>query len=272
MVTDQNKAINTVPLIKWAGGKRKLAKALLPLFPEHQTYIEPFCGGAALFFMRPRPCKYEIINDINGDLINLYRVVKNHPDEFFRQFEWSLCSRQLFNEWQEQPTHYLTDIQRAARFYYLQNLSFGGKVSKVRYFAVSTHDYHGLRIHLLKQRLHAAHQRLAKATIEWLPWQECMARYDRPYSFFYIDPPYWRLHGYGVPFKWTEYEELANTMRHLKGKALLSMNDHPDIRALFADFSQNTVQTIYCIGKENNTPVNELIIANYPIEKSASLL
>ncbi len=67
------------PVVPWMGGKRRLAKHLLPLFPAHQTYVEPFAGGAALFFMK-QPAKVEIINDVNGELVNLYRVIKNHLD------------------------------------------------------------------------------------------------------------------------------------------------------------------------------------------------
>ena len=77
------------------GGKRRLAKHLLPMFPEHSCYVELFSGGAALFFMRPVPAKVEVLNDINGQLINLYRVVQHHFDEFVRQFEWTLTSRDI---------------------------------------------------------------------------------------------------------------------------------------------------------------------------------
>lgn len=73
------------PIIPWIGGKRKLAKHILPLFPEHTCYVEPFCGAAALFFMK-EPSKAEILNDINGDLVNLYRVVKYHLEPLFKEF------------------------------------------------------------------------------------------------------------------------------------------------------------------------------------------
>jgi len=81
----------TKPFFPWIGGKRRLIKHILPLFPEHTTYVEPFCGGAALFFAKP-PSEAEVINDINSELVNLYRVVKNHLDELVRQFRWDLVS------------------------------------------------------------------------------------------------------------------------------------------------------------------------------------
>ena len=115
------------PVIPWVGGKRRLAKHILPLFPAHTCYVEPFCGGAALYFLK-ETSKVEVINDVNGELINLYRVIKNHLEEFVRQFKWALTSRQVFEWTKATPTEVLTDIQRAARFYYLQTTAFGGRV------------------------------------------------------------------------------------------------------------------------------------------------
>lgn len=126
--------VNTV--IPWVGGKRKLARKLLPLFPMHSCYVEPFCGGAALFFMK-EPSKAEVLNDINGDIVNLYRVIQNHLEEFIKQFKWALTSREIFRWLKDTPPEVLTDIQRAARFYYLQKLSFGAKVDG-RTFGTST--------------------------------------------------------------------------------------------------------------------------------------
>ncbi len=69
-----------VPVIPWIGGKRRLAKHLLPLFPDHKCYVELFCGACALFFARP-PADVEVINDINGDVVNLYRVIRHHASD-----------------------------------------------------------------------------------------------------------------------------------------------------------------------------------------------
>lgn len=104
---------NPMPVIPWMGGKRRLAKHILPLFPAHTCYVEPFCGAAALFFMK-EPSKAEVINDVNGELVNLYRVIQHHLEEFVRQYKWSLVSRQIFQWLQATPEATLTDIQRAA--------------------------------------------------------------------------------------------------------------------------------------------------------------
>ena len=117
------------PIIPWLGGKRRLADKLIPLFPPHECYVEAFCGGAALYFLRPVPAPVEVINDVNGELVNLYRVVQNHLEEFVRQFKWAISSRQVFKWQQMTRPETLTDIQRAARFFYLQHHAFGGKVA-----------------------------------------------------------------------------------------------------------------------------------------------
>ena len=111
------------------GGKRCLADRLIPLFPPHECYVEVFAGGGALYFLRPQPAPVEVLNDINGDLVTLYRVVQNHLEEFVRQFKWALSSRQIFECQKMTRPETLTDIQRAARFFYLQHHAFGGKVS-----------------------------------------------------------------------------------------------------------------------------------------------
>ena len=92
------------PIIPWIGGKRRLARHILPLFPAHSCYVEPFCGAAALYFMKA-PSEVEVLNDINGELVNLYRVVQHHLEEFLRQFKWALTSRQIFKWLQATPPH-----------------------------------------------------------------------------------------------------------------------------------------------------------------------
>lgn len=115
------------PIIPWIGGKRRLAPHILPLLEGHTCYVEPFCGAAAIFFLK-RPSDVEVINDINGELVNLYRVIQHHLEEFVRQFKLALTSRRVFEWEQAKVPSTLTDIQRAARFYYLQRNCFGAKL------------------------------------------------------------------------------------------------------------------------------------------------
>lgn len=252
------------PILPWPGGKRRLAARILPLFPEHTCYVEPFCGAAALLLARPEPAKVEVINDINGDLVRLYRCVQHHLDEFIRQFRWSLTSREMFKWSQLQNVETLTDIQRAARFYYLQHLSFGGKVAG-QHFGTATTGPVGINLLRIEETLSMAHLRLARVIVENLPWLDCIKRYDRPHTLFYLDPPYWQTEGYGVPFPWEQYALLAEVMGRLKGKAILSINDHPDIRKCFAAFPMMEVSTTYTLGRvaESRVRRGELVITSW---------
>ena len=233
------------PIIPWIGGKRRLADLLIPRFPEHKCYVEVFAGGAALYFLRP-PADVEVINDINGDLVNLYRVVKIHLEEFVRQFKWALSSREIFKWTQDTLPAGLTDIQRAARFFYLQHHCFGGKVQGQTWGTATTAP--PINLLRIEENLSAAHLRLAGTFIERLHWRECIERYDRPHTFLYLDPPYWQTEGYGVAFPFAEYQAMAEVMAKLQGKAMLSINDHPEIRACFAGFHMESLDISYTVG------------------------
>jgi len=100
----------------------------------------------------------------------------------------------------------------------------------------------------LEETLSAAHLRLASTYIERLDWKDCMRRYDRSHTLFYLDPPYWQTEGYGVEFPWDEYVAMAELMRSIKGKAVLSINDHPDVRACFAGLQMDEVPIGYTVG------------------------
>lgn len=250
------------PIIPWIGGKRRLAKHILPLFPDHVCYVEPFCGAAALFFMKA-PAPAEVVNDINGELVNLYRVVKHHLEEFVRQFKWALTSRKIFEWTQDTPPEVLTDIQRAARFFYLQKLAFGGKVS-TQTFGTATTSAPRLNLLRLEEDLSQAHLRLSRATIEHLSWQECIARYDREHTLFYCDPPYWGTEGYGVEFGLEQYAQMAALARSIKGRMIVSVNDIPEMRVAFAGLTMDSVGIDYTVGGANRrTRRGELIIRNW---------
>jgi DNA adenine methylase len=248
----------THTLFPWPGGKTRLLQHLLPLLSDnpHTCYVEPFAGGAALLFAR-EPAKVEVLNDINGELVRLYRVVAHHLDEFVRHFRWALTSREMFRWAKLQHVDALTDIQRAARFFYLQRLAFGGK-AQGQTFGGGTSPK---RINLLRleEDLSAAHLRLHGVVIESLPWDECIRRYDTPASLFFLDPPYWQTEGYGVPFPLEQYEAMANLLAGLKGRAILTINDHPDMRRIFDCFASRTVPIRYKIGGESGVDRRERI-------------
>ncbi|ADX03014.1 DNA adenine methylase [Acinetobacter baumannii] len=255
--------MKTKPIVPWMGGKRRLVSQLIEKMPEHQCYVELFAGGAALFFMRDQPSRVEVINDLNGELVNLYRVVQHHLEEFVRQFKWALVSRQMFEWLKSASVDLMTDIQRAARFYYLQHTAFGAKVSGQNFGTATTaRPVNLLRI---EEQLSEAHLRLSGVTVEHLSWDACLLKYDRPHSFMYADPPYWKLAGYGVDFELDQYQKMAELMKTCKSKVMLSINDHEDMRAVFDGLNIAMTKIKYSVGNSGTgrDQKQELIITNY---------
>jgi len=248
------------PIIPWIGGKRRLQERILPRFPDHTCYVEVFAGAAALYFAKPQT-EVEVINDINGELINLYRVVKNHLEEFVRQFKWALSSRQVF-EWQQMTApETLTDIQRAARFFYLQKLAFGGKVEG-QVFGTATTSPPRLNLLRLEEDLSAAHLRLQATYIENLPWQAIIEKYDRPHTLFYLDPPYWGTEGYGVEFGFDNYLKMAALAKSIQGSMLISVNDIESMRNTFSALHFEQLALNYTVGGGDGVEARELLIWN----------
>lgn len=259
----EHDAVQALPMVQWVGGKRRLARHILPLFPEHSCYVEPFCGAAALFFLK-NPVKVEVLNDIHGELVTLYRVVQHHLEEFVRHFKWALASREIYKWHLETPPQTLTDIQRAARFFYLQRLGFGGKVHG-QTFGTATTSRPGLNLLRLEEQLSAVHLRLHQVFIEHLQWSDCVERYDRAHSLFYLDPPYWGTVGYGVSFGLEQYDLMAQMMGSMKGKAVVSVNDIPEMRQAFKGHTIKEVSINYTVGASGRgrAPKGELIICNF---------
>lgn len=250
------------PIIPWIGGKTRLLKDILPHIPEHRTYLEPFAGGMAVLFAKDQS-KVEVVNDINGELINLYRVVQNHLSPFVDCFKYALTSRQMFKWEKLKNPDTLTDIQRAARFYYLQRNAFGGKVDG-QTFGVSKVSPPRFNLLRIEEDLSAAHLRLARVLIESKDWLACATQYDSDQTFIFCDPPYWKTEGYGVEFGWEQYLSLREFLSNAKGKVLITLNDHPDIARLFKGFIFGTTDITYAVsGANNKQKSKELLISNY---------
>lgn len=247
----------------WIGGKMLLAKTIIARFPPHHTYCEVFAGGAKVLFAK-EPSKVEIINDINKDLVCLFQVLQNHLEEFCRQFKWCLVSRDWWDDWNRQlEAGGLTDIQRAARFYYIQRLGFGGKVVG-RTFGAGPKE--GPRINLirLEEDLSAIHLRLTRVRIENLPFGEFITRNDRAETLFYLDPPYYGVENYygkGL-FSREDFARLAEQLASIEGRFILSLNDTPEVRDTFKAFQLDPVTTKYTCSKSAAKPASELLISN----------
>jgi len=246
--------------LSYVGGKSRLSKRIIQLIPEHKTYCEVFAGAGWVFFKK-NPSKYEVLNDLDSDLISFYRVLQNHLEEFLKQFKWLLASREWFEDWKFQlDGRGLTDIQRAARYYYVQRLCFGGKV-KGRTYGVGIDRSARINLVRLEEELSMVHLRIAQVTIENLDWKIFLSKYDRDETFFYIDPPYYKTSCYKYNFTSIDnYIDLEKTLAKLKGSFILSINDHPDIRNIFKNYKLIPVSVGYSVSKEKNLEGKELLI------------
>jgi DNA adenine methylase len=252
----------------WMGGKSRMVKLLTAAIPKHTCYVEVFAGAANLLFAKPLS-NCEVINDINGDLVNLFRVVKHHRREFLCQLMYLTHSRRDFSDAKAQPG--LTDIQRAAGFYLILRTCFGGKggTSSPCFGYGTSGKARFNRISL--SAVHRCHKRLSGVFIENLPFDDCIRRYDRPHSFFYCDPPYLETTGYKAQFGLPDHQRLAEQLRAIKGRFLLSINDHPEIRRLYKGLTIHPVSVRYTVSRDKSdeaTCRKELLIANYPLPGS----
>lgn len=227
----------------------------------HELYAEPFVGMGGVFFRRPiRPPK-EGINDISADVTTLFRILQRHYQAFLDTLKWQLSSRAGFERLMRVDPTTLTDLERAARFLYLQRTAFGGKVEG-RNFGVNYTAGARFDLTRLVPMLEAVHDRLAPVTIERLPYDEFIRRYDRSGALFYLDPPYWGCeddYGVGV-FSRVDFERLRDLLARLKGRFILSLNDRPEVRDLFGEFELEEVGLSYRISGRP-TQARELIIS-----------
>lgn len=251
------------PLAPYIGGKRQLAARIVRLIndTEHQTYAEAFVGMGGVFLRRDRRPKCEVINDWSEDVSTFFRVIQHHYVAFLDMMRFQITSRANFEKLLALEPGSLTDMQRAARFLYIQRLAFGGKVAG-RSFGVATDRPGRFDITQLGSMIEAVHDRMGGVIIERLPWAAFLERYDRAGTLFYLDPPYYGSEGdYGrAMFDRTEFEEMAQRLRALKGRFILSLNDHPEVRKIFAGFEFQTAELSYTVSSKRAAAARELII------------
>lgn len=252
------------PAAPYIGGKRVLSKAIIRRInaTDHDGYAEPFVGMGGIFLRRTMQPRMEAINDISGDVANLFRILQRHYPQFMETLRFQITSRREYERLLRTDSTTLTDLERAARFLYLQRLAFGGKVSG-RNFGVDKTS--GARFNLLKLAplLEDIHERLAGVVIECLPWRTFIERYDRRGMLFYLDPPYWgNEKDYGADaFGREQFAEMAMALRSLQGTFIMSLNAAPGVFETFSGFSIEEVDCTYSIsGRGHSKAVKEVLI------------
>ncbi|PPK77534.1 DNA adenine methylase Dam [Lacrimispora xylanisolvens] len=246
--------------ISWIGGKKLLRKQILEQFPDlgsYSRYIEVFGGAGWVLFSKDKHAPLEVFNDVNGELINLYRVVKYHPETLQKELEWLLMSREQFFDELSRNTRGMTDIQRAARFFCLIRESFG---TDCKSFRVCPRDMQKA-VDYLKE----VSGRLNRVVIENQDFERLIKTYDRPDALFYLDPPYYEAEKYYPDrFNPEDHERLQRCLGNIKGKFVLSYNDCQQIRDLFEGYTIIEVDRMdNLVNKDKSRRYKELIIKNY---------
>lgn len=251
------------PLAGYIGGKRNLSRRLVAQIAaiDHRLYVEPFVGMGGVFFRRTSRPRSEVINDISADVTTLFRILQRHYQQFLDVLKWQIASRAEFERLMQVDPVTLTDLERSARFLYLQRLAFGGKVVG-RSFGVDRGAGPRFDLSKIVPMLEDVHERLCSVSIERLPFDRLIERYDTPQTLFYIDPPYWGCEAdYGKDvFSEADFTRLRDLLKAAHGRFLMSINDTPQIRAIFAGFAIEEVDLNYRVSGRV-TPARELIIS-----------
>lgn len=252
------------PVAPYLGGKRLLSNGIVAKLKEipHRAYVEPFVGMGGIFFRRDFISPCEVINDLNGDIANLFRILQRHYGPFMDMLSWQISSREEFIRWRSINPEALTDLERAVRFIYLQRLAFGGQTNGAFGVSISASRFD---IQKVKQLLCDVRDRLSRVVIECLPYSEVIDRYDRQDTLFYLDPPYYgNERDYNAPFSRADFERLAAQLEKIKGRFVFSLNDRPEVRQIFSAFQIESVQVSYSISREikGRGKRGEVIISN----------
>ncbi|MBP3509298.1 DNA adenine methylase [Oscillibacter sp.] len=253
--------------MSWVGGKKALREEVVKRFPLfYERYIEVFGGGGWVLFHKNPGNDFEVYNDFNGLLTNLYRCVREKPDLLINSLKYVLNSREDFERVRRalDTRRRTTDIQRASWFYQIIRYSYASALTS---FGAQPHDMWA-NFPLIEQ----AHRRLAKVVIENRDCVKLIRQYDRPVSFFYCDPPYHCTEGYYQNigedgFTEKDHIRLRDALLSMQGKFLLSYNDDAFVRELY-DAPGIQIEPVTRLNNlrqryDPNCQFSELLISNY---------
>ena len=246
--------------IAWVGGKKLLRKIISDKFPEKfDKYVEVFGGAGWVLFYKDKYAKTEVYNDINSDLVNLFKCVKYHPEAIEKELELSLNSRQIFNEYKNQMDCIgLTDIQRAVRYLYLIKSSYGARVST---YGSKPRDISNTEF------LKDVRKRLSRVVIENKSFEKIISAYDNEGTLFYLDPPYHNTENMydtgDFIFNEEQHIKLRDILKDIKGKFVLSYNDDEFIRELYKDFKIEGIERQNNLSLNSGSRFKEVVITNY---------
>lgn len=260
--------------ITYYGGKQKLVKELLPLIPKYQLYIEPFMGGGALFFAK-EPSEAEIINDLNGNVTNFYRIVKTRFYELKQCIDGTLHSRATYYEalaiYNNPAGH--DEVSRAWAFWVVTNQGFGGKIGS---WALGRDGKTGKTLLHKKQNFTEDYaKRLGVAQIESKNALAIIKQYDSKDAFFYLDPPYFNSDcGHYKGYIEKDYRKLLDALVTIKGKFLLSSYPSEILQEYVKKYGWKCkeIRQRVSVNKNSNKQKTEVLVWNYEISPAESMV
>ena len=273
------------PPITYYGGKQKMLKYILPLIPQHEIYCEAFMGGGAVFFAK-EPSKAEIINDINGNVSNFYRVVQSDFDSLKKLINGTLHSRGTYKEALAIYKNHAINVVnnnsalntskenplRGWAFWVLTNDGFSGKIGSWAMERKSNKTGKTLfnkRESFCKEYA----KRLDKVSVENRDALEIIKQYDSPETFFYLDPPYIDSDcGHYKGYTKADYTKLLEALTTLQGKFLLS--SYPsEILNQYAEkqnWHRNEIKQKTRVTHRSKKIKTEVLLWNYDVENSGT--
>jgi DNA adenine methylase len=264
-VSTDERGCATQALFAWIGGKRQLRAELERRVPEIDLqmrartikhYVEVFGGMAWLLLYRRRWFENEVYNDVNGDLVNLFNVVKYHPREFYRQIRFIPDAKPIFEYYRDMKQ--LTDINRAVATYIKYAWSFSSNGHHFKYRQANRHG--------IEKKIIQLSNRLSNVLLLNESFEKIIERYDRPDAFLYLDPPYLGYEDlYEMCLPHESHIKLRDMLKATKAKWLLSYNDCPEVRELYSGWAEiEEVSTMHTAMRiENHHRAVELVIRNY---------
>jgi DNA adenine methylase len=250
--------------IPWVGGKRLLRNHIISQIPEHHCYVEAFAGAGWVYWGK-EPSHCEVLNDINGDLVNLYKQIKNNTVAFYDRLWYMISSRDEYHRCLallSDPNAELSELERAVYYFFVIKNAFGGRFGSG--FAFSKRQ--PPRTAIGYDSLVDLSERLSNTYIDNLPFNRIIKNYDQKETFFYLDPPYVVADGkdyYQYSFTEEQHIELRDQLTGIEGKFLLSYDDVPMIRDLYKNFYiEQTEPVLYTLNQKQRYK-HELLIRNY---------
>lgn len=260
----------------WYGGKYSHLNWLLPLLPKTTRFCEPFGGSAAVLINR-EPAPVETYNDLHGDVVNFFRVLRDQKEALIEAIGLTPFSREEFEIALSPSIASITDLERARRFYVLARQVRTGlaqKASSGRWAHCLLTSRAGMAGAVSRwlgsvEDLPEIAQRLLRVQIENAPALEVIQRYDSPETLFYCDPPYVHTsrgdsNAYAHEMTNGEHRKLAKVLHTVKGKVALSGYSDELMDELYVDWYRIEAPTKLC--HSTKTPRQEVLWTNYQIE------